>query len=424
MNDLLVGTMGRLCSKLLFGGRSVKIVHVQQYFNEGFGYQENLLPYYQRKLGHDVVLITSTRANGFGGEKREREESEFEENGFRVIRIPIRAEFNNRFVVFDDLYHHLEREQPDYIFHHSVTAPSLFTVCKYKMNNPGTFLAVDNHADLNISGRNRLWKLVYYNTLWKKLISLCDSYIDVYFGVTPARCMFLEEELGVSAEKIRLLPIGADTDHTQVNISKLELFAKYGIDENCLVIVHGGKMTPEKQVVRIVEAFKRIDNDNIRLVLFGSISDPMVEQAIRTDKRIRFIGWLNREETLAVLKYSDIGIWNKQHTTLLEDCIAVGLPLILRYYGSTCHLIDGSGIYLYEGSVREIYDALKRVAENSELIQTFKKNAISLSRVLSYDNIVYESIMYQQSLEPLEIHRKFMSRDYCDKNFPKFRKVI
>ena len=37
----------------------MKIVHIQQYFNEGFGYQENVLPYYQKKLGHDVIMITS-----------------------------------------------------------------------------------------------------------------------------------------------------------------------------------------------------------------------------------------------------------------------------------------------------------------------------------------------------------------------------
>lgn len=403
----------------------MKIVHVQQYFNESYGYQENVLPYYQKKLGHDIVLITSTRTNGFGKQNRVKEEGEFEENGFRVKRIPIKAEFKNRFVVFSDLYKYLEKEQPDYIFHHSVTAPSLFTVCKYKRNNPSTFLAVDNHADLNISGRNRLWRLIYYNTLWRKLISLCDSYIDVYFGVTPARCIFLEEELGVKAEKIRLLPIGADTDHIQqVNISKQDFFKKYGIDENCLVIVHGGKIVPEKQVGKIVEAFKRIENKNIRLVLFGSMNDPLVEKAIQIDKRIHFIGWLNREQTLALLKYSDIGVWNTRHTTLLEDCIAVGLPLILRYYGSTCHLIDGSGIYLYEGSVREIYDTLKLVIDDYSMLQKFKEKAALLGKILSYDNIAYESIKYQQSLEPLGIHKKFMSIDYCDMEYPRFRKIL
>jgi hypothetical protein len=33
----------------------MKIVHIQQFYNEGFGYQENVFPGYQKRLGHDVV---------------------------------------------------------------------------------------------------------------------------------------------------------------------------------------------------------------------------------------------------------------------------------------------------------------------------------------------------------------------------------
>lgn len=41
-----------------------------------------------------------------------------------------------------------------------------------------------------------------------------------------------------------------------------------------------------------------------------------------------------------------MGIWNSQHTTLLEDAIACKLPLILKKYGSTEHLINKNGIFL------------------------------------------------------------------------------
>lgn len=401
----------------------MKIAHIQQYFNEGFGYQENVLPYYQKKLGHDVIMITSTRTDGFNNQERIRHECEFVENGFHVQRIPIRGEFKKRFVIFDGLYECLEREQPDYIFHHSVTSPSLFTVSRYKKHNPDVFLAVDNHADLTISGRIKVWKVIYYNVLWKKFISLCDRYIDVYFGVTPSRCLFLEEELGISSDKIRLLPIGADTDHARVTIQKSELFKKYDIDDKCLIIVHGGKITPEKQVDRIIEAFKMIDDKNVRLVLFGSMGDKNVEKLIGTDSRINYIGWLNREETLAILKYADIGIWNTQHTTLLEDCIAVGLPLILRYYGSTCHLIEGNGVFLYNGSVREIYEKIKLVIDNKELLDKFKNNAILIRDILSYDNIALESIQYRQTLDPKDLHKKFMAKKYSDIDYKFFRRI-
>ncbi len=138
---------------------------------------------------------------------------------------------------------------------------------------------------------------------------------------------------------------------------------------------------------------------------------------IKKDRRIKYLGWLNRNETLAILKYSDIGIWNTQHTTLLEDAIAVGLPLILRYYGSTSHLIDNSGLFLYDGSTREIYDKLKYVVENKEIIPKLKYNTKKMAKILSYHNIAEESIKYKFSQSASFIHNKFMDKSYSDYDF-------
>jgi glycosyltransferase involved in cell wall biosynthesis len=399
----------------------MKILHIQQYFNENMGYQENILPYYQKNLGHEVVLITSTRSDGFNNENRVKEASEFVENGFKVKRINIRGEFKKRFVIFDNLYEFIEDEKPDYIYHHSVTSPSLKTVCDYKKNNPHVFIAVDNHADLNISGRNKLWKVFYYNIFWKSVIKKYDKFINVYFGVTPTRCLFLEEELGVNSNKIRLLPIGADVNNAQVTTTKEEIFNKYNLDKDSIIIIHGGKITPEKQINKIIEAFKRIKNENIRLVLFGSINDKYVESLVKSDNRIVYIGWLNREDTLAMLKYSDVGIWNTQHTTLLEDCVAVGLPMILRYYGSTCHLIDNTGLFLYDGSVREIQDKLSLIINNKELVDKFRSNSSSLRDLLSYAKVAEESIKYYQNEYYGDIHINLMNERVSDISYRSFR---
>ncbi|WP_214756194.1 glycosyltransferase family 4 protein [Exiguobacterium sp. s157] len=399
----------------------MRVLHIQQYFNEGMGYQENILPYYQQKLGHDVVLVTSNRSNGFAGQSRIQEEKEFIENEFKVNRIGIKGEFKGRFVIFNDLYSYIEKEKPDYIFHHSVTSPSLWTIVKYKKNNPHVFIATDNHADLNISGKNKIWKKVYYNIYWNNFLKICDPFIDVYFGVTPSRCLFLNEELGIDNSKIRLLPIGADVDNSKVNISKESFLLKYKIGDGNLIITHGGKITPEKQVDRLIIAFKQLTNPDVRLVLFGDILDVKVEELIKSDNRIIYLGWLDRTDTLSVLKYSDIGIWNTQHTTLLEDCIAVELPLILRYYGSTCHLIDRTGIFLYEGSVREIYDKLLFLINNRNILKEFKKNAVYLKEELSYDMIAKESIAYSQDLKFKHTHRKFMTDKFSDKLYKYFR---
>lgn len=401
----------------------MKIVHIHQYYNDNMGYHENILPDYQAKLGHEVVMITSTLSNGFNGDSRNKKEGIYQDKNFIVKRIGIKGEFKNRFVIFKDLYKSLEEEKPDYIYHHSVTAPSLKIACLYKKNHPNIFLATDNHADWNISAQNKLWKLAYYNIFWTQFIKKYDKYIDIYFGVTPLRCLFLNEELGVPMDKIRLLPIGADIDNINIEISREAFLKKYDIDENALIITHGGKITPEKQVDRILEAFMRIKNKEIRLILFGKVEDEKVEKLIKQDKRIKYVGWMNRVDTLAMLKYSDLGIWNTQHTTLLEDAIAVGLPIILRYYGSTSHLVKNNGEFLYGGSVREIQDKIQAIVNDKRRLENMREASYINKQILGYGNIAKESIEYMKNIEFNGLYRELMSKEYTDFEYENIKQI-
>jgi glycosyltransferase involved in cell wall biosynthesis len=103
--------------------------------------------------------------------------------------------------------------------------------------------------------------------------------------------------------------------------------------------------------------------------------------------------------------------------------IIVSLHLLLRYYGSTCHLIDGTGLYIYDISIKEIYDKIQLLINDRDLLKKFKENALRLSKTLSYDNIALESILYQQNMEPLEFHTEFMSIKYCDQDYHGFHRI-
>ncbi|UXZ09720.1 hypothetical protein F1C14_14220 [Clostridium perfringens] len=82
----------------------MKIVHIHQYYNDGMGYQENILPRYHKKLNNEVFLITSDLSNGFDKESRSKEKGTYYDNGIIIKRIGIYCEFKNRFVIFKDLY--------------------------------------------------------------------------------------------------------------------------------------------------------------------------------------------------------------------------------------------------------------------------------------------------------------------------------
>lgn len=403
----------------------MKILHICQYYNDGWGYQENLLPRYQKKLGHDVVVVTSDRRPFYIDDKSSRivGTGTFYDNGVRIERIPIKWEFKNRFVIFKNLMQILEKEKPDYIFHHGLTMPSLITAVRYKKKHPGVFLATDNHSDLNISARNIAWRKFYYEWFWKSKLKRNLNYIDIMFGVTPARCYFPVKFLGVSYEKVRLLPIGVDTDKADTvrDQNREQIRNEFGISKGDIVTVVGGKLSVAKGIIQVINAVSRIKN--LRIFLFGSLDDELKRKVDKCDKA-KFIGWLDRGKTLKILFASDLAAWPRIHTTLVEDAIAVNTPLLLRYHGSTSHHIRGNGIYLFKGDELEIYQALKFISNNPEVLDRMREKSEKQRKILSYDQIARESVEYFSDLSPKKTHQYYMNDFYCNPDNPDFERRI
>ncbi len=393
----------------------MKIVHICQYYNDGYGYQENLLPRYQAKLGHDVVVITSDRKSYFTGEGKPKivGTGEFSDQGIRIVRLPISSEFKGRYVRFENLTGILGSERPDYIFHHGLTSPSLITSAQYKLRNPSVFLVADNHADLNISARNVLWRITYYRAYWTSILKKWIKYVDLVFGVTPARCYFAEEELGVPHSKVRLLPIGADEDGANAVLSLLKAQDNEVRNKSdILEIATGGKWFKGKGLEELVQAVRGL---NVRLKIFGKTDDSFTKEFIdKASDNVSFVGWQDRKGTLQLLRNADLAIWPRQHTTLVEDAVATRTPLILRYHGSTSHFIRGNGAYLFSGQSHEIRQLLDMLSKSRGLVESMKSNAAKILDLLSYKRVAEESLEYYENQDPKTTHSVFMNDPLCN----------
>lgn len=103
----------------------MKIVHVclaQPYYNDYWGYQENIIPKYQKKDGHDVTVITSVLrydVKGSNGFREVNPGSYVLTDGVKVVRIPYkRSPLNKRLRMYVGLYEKLCAEKPEIIFVH------------------------------------------------------------------------------------------------------------------------------------------------------------------------------------------------------------------------------------------------------------------------------------------------------------------
>ena len=129
-------------------------------YNEGWGYQENLLTKYQSKLGHTVKILTTCLINDTDSLSLKRISPEKYPNkeNVEVERIDFRPPYyiNKYLRTYINTYQKIEEFQPDFIFVHGCQFLDALKICKYLKNHPNVKCVVDNHADFSNSAQSFL----------------------------------------------------------------------------------------------------------------------------------------------------------------------------------------------------------------------------------------------------------------------------
>ena len=131
--------------------------------------------------------------------------------------------------------------------------------------------------------------------------------------------------------------------------------------------------------------FLRKKGDDVRLVLFGKIDDE-VGSVADTYGWVTRLGWCDRTQTLSVLKMSDVACWPWLHTTLIEDSVACGTPLVVKMSDNVSHFArENAGVFMKSGDRRELIDSLTDVKTNMNM---YRGNAVTARDKYSYLNLV------------------------------------
>ena len=155
----------------------MRIAHIclAQFYIDGFGYQENILPRVHRRMGHDVEIITSTETYidqtrlGYVAPA-----SYVNEDGIPVHRLPyarwVPRKIQPKIRAYRGLKQSLETFQPDLIFLHDLQFWDLLVVRKYALahNIP---VHADSHTDFVISARG---------FVSRHLLPVSYTHLDVY----------------------------------------------------------------------------------------------------------------------------------------------------------------------------------------------------------------------------------------------------
>ena len=371
-------------------------------FTDGMAYQENCLPYYQKKVfGADVVIVAGQYSLKMGSnESVVNASGEYTcFNGLRLIRIAnAKGKMGRKLAYMPKLYDVLEKEQPDYIFAHLIQSVSIKDVVRYKKKYPEVKVYGDSHADYINSAHGWLSKKILHGIIWKHILKESAPYFEKIYGVLPARVSFLKEMYGLSDDKIDLLLMGAEDeliDYKQKAVIRKRIRDNLNLSENDFVIITGGKIDERKNLNVLVEAIESFKDNNVKLLIFGKSDDKMraYMNEIEMKDYIINLGWIDSRKMYEYLHASDLGVFPGTHSVIWEQVVGYGLPGVFRHWDGIEHIdFQGNMRYFYNNSVSELTDILVEIICSRETYRKMKSRAEEISGEFHYSTLALKSL--------------------------------
>lgn len=371
-------------------------------YTDGWNYQENLITKYQVKNGYDVSIIASQYEWGNEGKIIKNESTEYVNNdNCKVYRLKIKEQkdINYKFKHFFNIYETLEKISPDILFIHNVQFLDIKKIVKYAKKH-SVKIFIDNHADFSNSGKNILSKYILHGIIWKHMAKIIEPYTTKFYGVLPARVDFLKNIYKLPPEKCELLVMGADDEliekYSDKDTRKKER-ENLKLYKDDFVIVTGGKIDKAKlQTLLLMEAVKSIENQKIKLLIFGSVEEEIKTKfnSLCDGKKIQYLGWANEEQSYKYFSIADLVVFPGRHSVYWEQVVAMGIPMLCKHWAGTQHIdIGGNVRFLKEDSVKEIKKYFEDIFFNKKVYKDMRYNAAKEEKCkFLYSEIAEKSI--------------------------------
>jgi glycosyltransferase involved in cell wall biosynthesis len=379
----------------------MKIVNLVDFFHPNAGYENNILPKYLVKSGHEVVIITSQLdkvPDGytafFGKDNIDKEDKAFyKKTGITVIRVPARCFVSGRAWFTNEIFKTIDEVKPDLLFIcGNDTLISMQYLLRY--SKKGIPLLLDSHM-LEMASKNPLNKLfrIFYKKIFTPIITKNKlKVIRVQDDTYVERC------LGIPLNQAPFISFGSDTMvfHPDRNVYK-NFRVENCIDENDFVVVYAGKLDEEKGGKMLAQAFEEKFNTDINIVLLvvgntnGEYGAEVEKILKKSQNRIIRFPTQRYIDLAQFFQASDLAIFPKQCSLSFYDAQSCGLPIV-----SEDNNINVDRLQYENGAnfkAEDVQDFRKKIAFYANMdkkrYEQIKENAYNFIK----DNYDYENIV-------------------------------
>jgi glycosyltransferase involved in cell wall biosynthesis len=254
----------------------------------------------------------------------------------------------------------------------------------------------------------------------RQILKFCDRVI----GALNTRCYtdsfsqqkFLVEQGVVKSEKISVLGHGsfAGVDLKRFDASRfprserVTLKAELQIEAGSKVVIFVGRITKEKGVSELVEAFERliVEGLDLYLLLVGpfepdgaAIIDSVSNISVKD--RIKTVGFSNvPEKYMAVADMLCLPSYREGFGTVVIEAAAMGLPTVgTSIYGLSDAVVDGqTGFLVPVGDSASLANSIRSLITDDRLLMEMSKSARERAQTI-FDSKLYSSLLIAEYTE-------------------------
>ncbi len=370
----------------------MKILHlcINCPYTDNWGYQDNLIPKYHKKMGHDVTIITTNTKHSDTGEIVAIPCDDYtSDDGVRIIRLQRSKLINTKLsqvFVYYKIYDLLVQLMPDFIMIHGLGSISVLRVAKYiKKINKKCVAVADNHSDTNNTKMDGGLKFKIYKLAIRLINCYMQKYYKKVYGVTPECKLIINKFYGINQKKTDFLPLGCDLeiiDFNNRNGIRNEIRKKYNINKDDVLIVTGGKLDEKKETHNLMKSILNLSSKDVKLIVFGNAITDKYNNTLKdiesvSNGRIKLIGFLSVKQIYDLYLSADLAVFPGSQSVLWQQAICSGVPIVVKRWPMIEYLdLGGNIVFLDHGDELEIRNCIEYLTNNKKNLGKMKKIAM------------------------------------------------
>jgi glycosyltransferase involved in cell wall biosynthesis len=218
------------------------------------------------------------------------------------------------------------------------------------------------------------------------------------------------EKMGVSPNKIKIVPNGIDLSDFTNSPKKSTFRGKYSISDDTKIILYVGRIHRSKGIDLLVNSYSTLINKipNSILVLVGPDNEFQDElnklcEKLEIRENVLFTGFVDKKEKMAAFVDADVFVtptFTGFPVSFLEACV-FGLPIITTTKGDNLDWIDNKVGYVVPYNNKELSDAIFNILSDELIRKRFGDEANKLiETIFSMDSFINNIFsVYQECIE-------------------------